>query len=205
MKRIIFLFIGSLFICSCGNNIKNVTLAGTEMEPAIKKGTILSYDTNINETSLQRFDVVIYYNSKIKKLACHRIIGLSSESVDLGANLAIINTKPLVYPKEIPPPNGLLCSEGVKFPFSVPEHSFFLLADRPMTLAPDSRIVGPVNMRDIKGKVLYQRPLTFPSPFDIPERKPGEITADEQRLLDELEKGEKSIPEMKKQRGLEYK
>ena len=187
-------------MCSCGNNIKRVTLAGKQMEPTIKKGTVLSYDTNITESSLQRFDVVIYYNSRIKKLECHRIVGLPNESVALGANLAIINTKPLVYPNEIPPPNGLLSSDGVKFPCSVPEHSFFLLADRPMTMAPDSRIVGPVSMRDIKGKVLYQGPLTFPSPFDIPEGKPGEITADEQRLLDELEKGEKSIPETKKQR-----
>jgi signal peptidase I len=122
------------------------------MSPEIKIQDYVAVDTHyFSKHPIQRFDVVMYGNPKSdgeETFHLHRVIGLSGEKIELHGGIVVINDVALKesYPTTKDEYNG---DYG---PLIIPEGKFFLLGDNRANSA-DSRVLGPIDAKQIKGKV----------------------------------------------------
>lgn len=133
--------------------ITPVIVSGDSMKPTLNDGEVLlERKIGYNEKSIKRFDIVIIKNENDEIIK--RIIGLPGEHISYKSNKLYVNDK--------------LIKENFKFRNTedfnleeictcskIPEGKYLVLGDnRP--ISKDSRIIGLIDSKDIKGKAIYR-------------------------------------------------
>ena len=119
---------------------------GNEMFPAVRDGDLLlGYRL---EKELRKNDIIVYEADG--ELRTGRVAALGGDIVDMDENGGFsvnetIQTGEILYPT--------YPKEGYEYPLKVPEEAVFVLADY-RTKGTDSRDLGPVSRKQIKGKVI---------------------------------------------------
>ncbi|WP_025729194.1 signal peptidase I [Atopobacter phocae] len=118
----------------------------TGMVPNINPGDMILY-YRIDKKYLVGEPVVYQYKGDIK---IARIVASSGDTVDIDENGFKVNNshqyEDKIYKETLP------FKEGIKFPVTLKEGEVFLLADN-RDKATDSRLFGPVQTKDISGKI----------------------------------------------------
>lgn len=134
---------------------------GQGMSPTIKSGQKVAVQPYANGHGPKRGNVVEYTstNSLVKKYApsgnlIHRVIGLPGDKVVISNNtVTVYNSQ---NPQGFNPDRAYISSSVMTYPdmtATVPLGSYFMLGDnRPNSL--DSRVLGAIALKDIKGKVI---------------------------------------------------
>lgn len=119
---------------------------GQNMFPAVKDGDlIIAFRL---QDKYQKDDIVVCTvdgKSYIGRIAANENDVINMDETGALTVNGTIQTGEIIYPTEAKP--------GIEYPFRVPEGSFFLLGDY-RTAATDSRDFGPVEKKDVKGKVI---------------------------------------------------
>lgn len=129
--------------------ITPVRVVGSSMDTTLKEKQILLLEKI--DKNYKRFDIVIIKNNNERIIK--RIIGLPGESIKIVDGIIYINGEKLEDP--------YASSETSDFSLStfglttIPEDSYFVLGDNRM-VSKDSRILGPINKKDIQGKAIYR-------------------------------------------------
>ena len=133
--------------------ITPVIVSGDSMKPTLNDGEmLLERKISYNEKSIRRFDIVVIKNDNDEIIK--RIIGLPGEHISYKNNKLYVNDK--------------LVKENFKFRDTedfnleeicacskIPDGKYLVLGDnRP--ISKDSRIIGLVDIDDIKGKAIYR-------------------------------------------------
>lgn len=118
----------------------------TSMVPNVNPGDMILYYRL--DKNLVVGDTVVYsYNGKT---SLARVVALPKDEVDIDEKGFKVNGshqyEPKIYNTTLP------FTEGVKFPVKLKEGEVFLLADN-REKAVDSRLFGPVKIKDISGKI----------------------------------------------------
>lgn len=121
--------------------------ADNTMSPSIKNGDIVLY-YRFDKHYVARDVVVITYEGKTQ---LRRVVAVAGDTVDITEDGLMINGS-LQYEPEITK-ETLPYVEGIKFPVTLKEDEVFLLADDRKD-SQDSRVYGPVNVENIKGKAI---------------------------------------------------
>ena len=118
------------------------------MSPAVKDGDLVLFH-RYTQSGYQPRDVIVIEKEGQKQV--RRVVALAGDTVDITKDGLIINgarqQEPAIYQKTE------RYQEGVDFPLIVPEGRVFVLSDD-REGATDSRIYGPVDIKDTKGKVM---------------------------------------------------
>lgn len=126
-----------------------VRVVGSSMDTTLKQGEILILEKI--DKKYKRFDIVVIQenNERIIK----RIIGMPGESIKVIDGIIYINGEKLEDPYASTPTSDFTLS---KFELDViPEDSYFVLGDN-RAVSKDSRILGPINKKNIQGKAIYR-------------------------------------------------
>lgn len=117
------------------------------MKPALKDGDLVVYYRLDKRYSVG--DLLTYQYKGKDRVA--RVIATEGSTIDINENGLVINGSPQqeqdIY-KET-----LLYKGGVTFPLKVPKGQLFVLGDN-RTTAVDSRVFGPIPIKDTNGKVV---------------------------------------------------
>lgn len=126
-----------------------VRVVGTSMDTTLAQGEILLLEKY--DKKYKRYDIVVIKegNERIIK----RIIGLPGESIKIVDGIIYINGEQIDDQYASSTTNDFSLS---KFEMDViPENSYFVLGDN-RAVSKDSRILGPINEKDIQGKAIYR-------------------------------------------------
>lgn len=117
---------------------------GESMESTLYDGEIVLLNKISLSKGINRFDIVVFdYEDD---LLIKRVIGLPGETIEYKDNKLYINGKETELPLEF---------ENTKdFKDKVSENSYYLLGDN-RDNSKDSRYIGEINIKDIKGKVRF--------------------------------------------------
>ena len=138
--------------------ITPIIVSGDSMKPTLHNGELLlEKKINYKESKIKRFDIVVINDGKDEIIK--RIIGMPGEHVSYKNNKLYINEKEVQEPftprdtKDFNLEEICTCS-------AIPEGQYLVLGDnRPISR--DSRIIGLIKEKDIKGKAIYRFwPLT---------------------------------------------
>lgn len=117
------------------------------MIPAIHNGDIVLY-YRLDTDCIARDTVVVEYEGELQ---IRRVVAIAGDTVDFSESGLLINgslqSELNIYMETLP------YTDGYNFPVTLGEDEVFLLGDNRKD-ATDSRIYGPVNTRDILGKVI---------------------------------------------------
>lgn len=128
-----------------------VRVDGDSMNPTLIDGEIMLL--NKFDKTYNRFDIVVvnYGDTKLIK----RIIGLPGEHIKYKNNKLYINNK-LIHDVKLDDETANFDIKEMNYNV-IPEDSYFVMGDN-RNNSTDSRIIGPINQKDIVGKtkiVLY--------------------------------------------------
>lgn len=124
-------------------------IRGNYMYPAIRDGDLC---VTFKLEQIMQNDIVEYKTpTGEKKLG--RLIGLPGDKIDISeAGMLTINgyqpSEEVFYPTDLP------TISNIKYPYTVPEDSFFILNDF-RSDTKDSRTYGAVSKKDILGKIIF--------------------------------------------------
>ena len=117
------------------------------MSPAIKDGDLAVYYRL--DKQYRQNDVVVYEAEEETEI--RRVVAIAGDTVDITENGLVVNgalqQESSIYEKT------QRYEEGIDFPVTLQEGEVFLLGDG-REHSTDSRIYGPADSRDIKGKVI---------------------------------------------------
>lgn len=137
--------ISSTFIFS----YKVCAVSGESMIPTLKNGEILIIRTNTEK--LDRYDIAVFNNEKTDGNFIKRVIGLPGETLYIEDNVIYVNGKAI--------PDKFSDIEmntygQLKQGLTLAKDEYFFLGDN-RNDSYDCRQIGPVNIKDIKGKVAF--------------------------------------------------
>lgn len=118
------------------------------MSPAVKDGDLVLFYRYTSAGYLPQDVIVLEYNGQRQ---ARRVVATAGDTVDITEEGLFINgalqQEPEIYQKTE------RYQDGISFPLTVPEGHVFVLGDS-RTGAADSRIYGPVKIKDTLGKVM---------------------------------------------------
>lgn len=117
------------------------------MEPAIQDGDLVIYYRLDKDFVASEVAVVKYQD----QLLTGRVIAVAGDTVDITDDGLMINGA-RQHEQKITSKTSRY-QDGIEFPVTLKDGQVFLLGDN-RTEATDSRIYGPVNIKDIYGKVM---------------------------------------------------
>lgn len=124
-----------------------VRYSDNSMEPAVKTGDIIFF-YRLDQRYAAKDVVVVEYEGKKQ---VRRVVAVAGDTVDITLEGLFINgslqQEADIYTNTQP------YLEGIEFPVTLAEGEVFLLGDN-RTNATDSRIYGPVKVKDTLGKVM---------------------------------------------------
>ncbi len=125
-------------------------ISGKSMEPTLKENQIV---VSVRTKDLKQGDVIAFYHGN--KILVKRVIGVPGNWIkidDLGN--VYVNDVLLEEPYVV---NKSLGNTDIKYPYQVPEETYFVLGDE-RSLSTDSRttVVGSINYEEVIGKVLIK-------------------------------------------------
>lgn len=125
-------------------------ISGSSMNPTLHEGEIvLSLKTKKVDTE----DIIAFYHGN--KILVKRVIAKSGNWVNIDEDGKVYVNDKLLDEPYIKEKN--LGQTDVKFPFQVPEGSYFILGDdRATSIDSRNSIIGCVNEEDIIGKVIFK-------------------------------------------------
>lgn len=142
----IFLMAGVLLVM-CGFIVGVSRYTGNGMNPAVKDGDLLVFDRM--RKGYQSGQVIVC--EKNKKMETGRIAAVPGEVVDITSDGLMVNgtlqKSRDIYEETLP------YEEGITYPVELGQDEYFVLGDN-RAVAKDSRIFGPVQRKEIKGKVI---------------------------------------------------
>ena len=125
-------------------------ISGSSMNPTLKDTDIV---LSIKTTNIEKNEIIAFYHGN--KILVKRVIGKSGDwvNIDKDGNVYINNIlleEPYINQK-------YLGEIDIKFPYQVPESTYFVLGDDRKTSV-DSRnsIIGVIKQEDIIGKVIFR-------------------------------------------------
>jgi len=117
------------------------------MTPAVKAGDVLLY-YRLNKNYTSSDTVILEYE---EKLQARRIVAIEGDTVDITEEGLIINdnlqVEAQIYEETLPD------QKGIEYPVTLEAGQVFVLGDK-RTAAVDSRIYGPVEVKNTLGKVI---------------------------------------------------
>ncbi len=118
---------------------------GSSMEDTLFDGDIVLVNKIALKKGIKRFDIVVinYDGGTIIK----RVIGLPGETVKYAGNVLYINGEEVKTPKEFEYTEDVTLEAG--------KNEYIVLGDN-RNVSKDSRVIGPINIKNIKGKVSIQ-------------------------------------------------
>lgn len=126
-------------------------VSDNSMRPSIKAGDIVSF-YRLDSSLLAGDSVVVDSNGKTK---ISRIIAVPGDTVDINEKGVQINGHLETETSLIDiSGNTDLYTDGMKFPITLGKNKFFLLGDN-REKSVDSRYYGPVDKKNIKGKLIF--------------------------------------------------
>lgn len=146
---------GFIIVCACLISstfifsYKVCMVTGESMVPTLKNGEILVIKTNTDKYN--RYDIAVFNNEKTDGNYIKRIIGLPGETLYIENNVIYVNGKAM--PDEF---NNIemqtygQLQKGV----TLAQDEYFFMGDNRKD-SYDCRQIGPVNVKDIKGKVTF--------------------------------------------------
>ena len=144
--RLIFLAVGGWAILTFVLNFHYIR--GNHMYPAVRDGDLCM--TFKLEQIIQ--NDIVEYTTPTGEKRLGRMIGLPGDKIEINEEgMMLINgyqpSEEIFYPTSI---------EGAKirFPYTVPENSYFILNDFRSDIQ-DSRVYGGISSQDINGKVIF--------------------------------------------------
>jgi signal peptidase I len=148
------MFFGADFIVSSNNTLSTFSIPTAGMEKTLKVNDLIFADMNFyNENEIKRNDILIFKNVENDNLLIKRVIGLGGEKISMNKGRIYISGE---YHKENNP-NIIVDSLSNFSSFDeilIPVNHFFVMGDNRGN-SKDSRIFGPINLNQIKGKPLY--------------------------------------------------
>ena len=118
------------------------------MTPAIKDGDLVIYYRSTQNGYFSQDAIVLEYEGQTQ---VRRVVATAGDTVDINESGLVVNGAPQqeleIYQKTE------RYQEGIDFPVTIPEGQVFVLGDS-REGATDSRIYGPVEISDTKGKVM---------------------------------------------------
>lgn len=120
------------------------------MDPEYSNGDIV---TAIKFTKIKQGDVIAFYHGN--KILIKRVIGSQSDWIDIDEKGNVsVNGKVLDEKYVL---NKTLGDYSIKFPYQVPNDSYFILSDdRENMVDSRSEDIGCVNKKDIIGEILFR-------------------------------------------------
>jgi len=118
---------------------------GASMEDTLFNNDLVLINKIGLKFGIDRFDIVVvdFNDDAIIK----RVIGLPGEKVEYKDNILYINDKEVDTPIEFETTNDFILEAG--------SDEYIVLGDN-RNISKDSRVIGPVNIKDIKGKVGFR-------------------------------------------------
>lgn len=125
-------------------------ITGKSMRPTIIEGDIV---VAVKGIEFERGDVIaFYYNNRI---LVKRVIATSSEWVNIDSEGNVFINGKLLDEKYIT--NKSLGKVDIKFPYQVPEGTYFVLGDeRESSIDSRNSLIGTVPEEDIIGKIIFR-------------------------------------------------
>lgn len=121
---------------------------GNYMFPALRDGDLLiTYKLEPTVSS----ETVLYKTPDGNRVG--RIVAMENDVVDISEDGALLINDVRISEEIFYPTTKI--SGSIKFPYTVPASSFFILNDYRTLEEPDSRIYSAINKNDIKGKVVF--------------------------------------------------
>jgi len=167
-------FIVMAMLTGCGKMHR--VMHGQAMEPALKNGDsfVCDIDAYNKNSDIKRWDIIAYiYNfgpTQRNCFAVKRVIGLPGDKLDFEKNAILLNGSPIKLPegivfnyKDLIDPTLHKYLSDNYCSVIVPADCVFAMGDN-ATHSLDSRIYGPINFKDILGKVTLASPETKTPP-----------------------------------------
>lgn len=157
MKKIILIILSLFLLVSC--ETKTMKMSSSSMEPTFNKGdsVVINLKAYAKERP-KRWEVAVYQGHN-DKLWIHRIVGLPGENLVINPDGIYIDGTKIPKPDYLSHisylPEEMLADKDAKSPYKeykIPNDSYFLLGDNSQK-SYDSRMVGPISIDKIKGKV----------------------------------------------------
>ncbi|MBQ6250683.1 signal peptidase I [Ruminococcus sp.] len=122
-------------------------VTGSSMQPALKEDQVIMCSRSAH---IKQGDIIAFYHNK--KILVKRVIGVSGDTVDIGADGRVS-----VNGTALSEPYAALSAEGecdINLPFTVPAGRYFVMGDdRALSVDSRSTAVGCVAEENIIGKV----------------------------------------------------
>ncbi len=122
-------------------------VTGNSMQPALKEDQVIMCSRSAH---IKQGDIIAFYHNK--KILVKRVIGVSGDTVDIGADGRVS-----VNGTALSEPYAALSAEGecdINLPFTVPAGRYFVMGDdRALSVDSRSTAVGCVAEENIIGKV----------------------------------------------------
>ena len=125
--------------------ITPVRVQGPSMNNTLENGDILLL---YKLGKINRFDVVVLQEEDDKEVIIKRVIGMPGETISIVDDVIYINGEKLEE-------NYSIGNTGDYKVTTLGSDEYFLLGDN-RTVSKDSRIIGPVKKKDIKGKTIFR-------------------------------------------------
>ena len=126
----------------------------------LKEGDLFICNTNAYNkiTDIQRWDIIAYnhdFGPDLKTaLVAKRVVGLPGDKLDFEGNAILLNGSPIKLPDGIVLNYKNFTHQIFKYlSLTVPEDCVFTIGDNSI-ISMDSRYYGPINFKDILGKVI---------------------------------------------------
>lgn len=131
--------------------VERFVVDGPSMEPTMWTGEwLLVYKLAYRFSTPKRGDIVIFkYPLNADKDYIKRVVGLGGDTVEMRLGRVYVNGQLVQEPFALYP--GLYEMNAIQ----VPEGSVFVMGDH-RTNSEDSRMFGPIKLKDIKGKAVFR-------------------------------------------------
>jgi len=117
---------------------------GASMDYTLEDGQLVFINKFVyNVKDVERFDIVVLNNEEDNDRIIKRIIGLPNEKIEYNNNQLYVNGKLVEQNYEV--------EQTEDFTVVTKENEYFVLGDN-RTNSADSRMIGPVSRKSIKGK-----------------------------------------------------
>lgn len=136
---------------------QNYVYAQSEVRNISMQNTLVAGQRLIEDKWSYRFkhpkrgDIVIISGPESKVRLVKRIVGLPGDQIDIREGKVYLNEELINEPYV----KGQTLSGGIAFPYKVEQGQLFVMGDN-REHSQDSRVLGPIAMSSIEGKVVYR-------------------------------------------------